>query len=109
MNKGAASAAAVLEQVTETPSGTLRVKTVGGKVVSVTFEPGPLPKGSATDRDRPHVCTDCGAASTTLRWFPFTVYACPTCAAKRDAAAQRERAMGEVCARCRQPYSLCVC
>jgi len=54
-------------------------------------------------------CTDCGKESDNVQWFPFTVKACPECAAKRMAKAEQERKQGQVCRFCHQPYSLCVC
>ena len=97
----------VSEQVTTTARGTLRVAKVGGKVVSVTFVPSPSPQEAA--QNRPRTCTDCGVASDNLRWFPFTTYACPSCAAKLDAIIEQQRRTGQVCRFCRQPHLLCVC
>ena len=54
-------------------------------------------------------CTDCGRESDALTWFPFTVYACPECAARRRAYAAEEKRTGNVCALCGSPRSLCVC
>jgi DNA-directed RNA polymerase subunit RPC12/RpoP len=67
----------------------------------------------ATTPARPTRCTDCGRPvadpERELTWFPFVVYACTECAAKRRAKAEAQRRMGDVCHRCRKPFSLCVC
>ena len=99
--------AGVSEEVLRQPDGgVLRVAKVHGKMQSVTFVPGPQPK---TAPDGPGACTDCGAPSDRLRWFPFTTYACPACAAKRDARIGREQRTGDLCLRCGQPRSICTC
>ena len=54
-------------------------------------------------------CTDCGRECGDLTWFPFSVYACPECAAKRRERAMREKQEGNVCFLCGSPRSLCVC
>ena len=97
---------AVVEETKVTPQGTTWIRRVNGKVVALLFEPNM--EVQAHKEPRPTICTDCGAASDNLRWFRFATYACPSCSAKRDAKAQREREMGEVCPRCHQPFSLCV-
>jgi hypothetical protein len=58
---------------------------------------------------QPTHCTKCKVARDELRWFPFTTWACPSCAAKLDALADEQRRTGQVCRFCRQPYLLCVC
>lgn len=94
---------AVVQETTVSPAGTTRIQRINGKVTMLHFTPNmpPAQKPSQT------TCTDCGAASDKLRWYPFAAHACPACAAKRDAAAKREKQRGEVCPRCKKPFSLC--
>lgn len=97
----------VTKEATRAGGGTLHVIRVGGKAASVTFVPDPM--ASVVRETGPRNCTDCGAASAKLRWFPFTTYACPACAAKRDARIEREQRTGDLCLRCGQPRSICTC
>jgi hypothetical protein len=82
-----------------------------GRVRQVVYTPDS--PAAAPSPDRPQACTDCGRAAADpgrdLRWFPFATYACPDCAAKRDARAEAERRAGQVCRLCRRPWSLCTC
>lgn len=94
---------AVVEETKVSPAGTTRIQRVDGHVISLQFTPN-MP---AAQKPGPAKCTDCGAASDRLRWYPFAVHVCPACAAKRDTAAKREEQRGEVCPRCRKPFSLC--
>lgn len=64
---------------------------------------------AVVERDRPQVCTDCGRPSDRLEWFPFAVWACPECAARRRQQVAEEIHTGAVCRFCGKPYSLCIC